>query len=601
MRAFTIEKLRTALRKVSIKRRLNYSIAFLVIVPIIMIVILTHIVFGNAMRKSLRSYSEVITQQLGENMESEVNWLVNCCMELSYSDDFQDMVQNQNKTDWDFLSNYRLVTNSCAVKFENVNYVQQIIYSTLEGRSYSLYGENTYTIQPADEMQGVLAEAGEKNVPYFWYYSRQKEGDGQSIYFVNRVRKLTEGNVCGTMVIELNSRFLQDYYQDMGKSLGEGTKIFTIGPEGVLVSGDQKDYEKTDQEFLLNMLSEETGGSGDVEIDGGKYMGIWSEMQTTGWEVVALIPYSYIDSASNSTSLLILLIGLGVLSLGFIIAAVINSSIVNPLNRILKYTLRLRKGDFTHKIEDQGEDEIRQLADAFNCASDEVNRLMLDVKEQSEQKAQLEFDALQAQINPHFLANTLNTISYLAELRGMGNIKNIAKALINILMVSMGKENKIITIEKEISYVKDYLLIQSYRFPDFYQIDFSIPDDLLRYKIPKFVLQPIVENAVVHGVSKLEGERGKISVEGLLEDKVIHITVKDNGPGISEEKQKELLEGRTEPSGICGLGIKSVDMRLKLLFGQEYGIRIFSRPGDTKIEIVFPAEGGADDENDFDR
>ena len=80
MRAFTIEKLRTALRKVSIKRRLNYSIAFLVIVPIIMIVILTHIVFGNAMRKSLRSYSEVITQQLGENMESEVNWLVNCCM-----------------------------------------------------------------------------------------------------------------------------------------------------------------------------------------------------------------------------------------------------------------------------------------------------------------------------------------------------------------------------------------------------------------------------------------------------------------------------------------------------------------------------------------
>ena len=254
MRAFTIEKLRTALRKVSIKRRLNYSIAFLVIVPIIMIVILTHIVFGNAMRKSLRSYSEVITQQLGENMESEVNWLVNCCMELSYSDDFQDMVQNQNKTDWDFLSNYRLVTNSCAVKFENINYVQQIIYSTLEGRSYSLYGENTYTIQPADEMQGVLAAAGEKNVPYFWYYSRQKEGDGQSIYFVNRVRKLTEGNVCGTMVIELNSRFLQDYYQDMGKSLGEGTKIFTIGPEGVLVSGDQKDYEKTDQEFLLKIL-----------------------------------------------------------------------------------------------------------------------------------------------------------------------------------------------------------------------------------------------------------------------------------------------------------------------------------------------------------
>lgn len=600
MRIFTIEGLRGTLRRVSIKRRLNYSIAFLVIVPIIMVIIMTHIVFGNAMKKSLRSYSEVITQQLGSNMEGEVSWLVDCCMELAYSDDFQNMVQNQNKTDWDFLSNYRLVTNSCAVKFGNKDYVQKIIYSTSEGRNYSLFGENTYTVQLTDELHSVLEAAKEKDIPYFWHYRQQENEDGQRLYMVNRIRKLTEGKVCGIMVIELNNSFLQDFYDDMERTLGEGTKIFTAGPEGVLVSGNLNDYKNIDQELLSDMLSERTSGSGDIEIAGEKYMGIWNEMQITGWEVVAFIPYSYIDSASNSTSLLIMLIGLGVLSLGFMIAALINSSIVSPLNRILKYTLRLRKGDFKNKIEDQGEDEIRQLADAFNCATDEINRLMLDVKEQSEQKARLEFDALQAQINPHFLANTLNTISYLAELRGMENIKSIAKALTNILMVSMGKEGKIITIEKEVSYVKDYLLIQSYRFPDYYQVEFAIADELLQYKIPKFVLQPIVENAVVHGVSRLEGHQGKIRIEGVCEKDVIHIAAIDNGPGISEEKQKELLEGRTESSGICGLGLKSVDTRLKLMFGNQFGIRIFSNPGNTKIEIVFPAEGGDEDEDDTD-
>lgn len=225
---------------------------------------------------------------------------------------------------------------------------------------------------------------------------------------------------------------------------------------------------------------------------------------------------------------------------------------------------------------------------------------MLDMQKQSEQKARLEFDALQAQINPHFLANTLNTISYLAQLRGMDNIKSISNALINILIVSMGKESKIITVEKEISYVKDYLLIQSYRYPDFYQVEFDIPEELMRYEIPKFILQPIVENAIVHGVTRLENGQGKVCVSGVIKGQDIHICVTDNGPGIGEEKLAELLNGQVESRGICGLGIKSVDQRLKLLFGSEYGIGIKSRQGLTEIELRFPADKGEQDEEDSD-
>ena len=224
---------------------------------------------------------------------------------------------------------------------------------------------------------------------------------------------------------------------------------------------------------------------------------------------------------------------------------------------------------------------------------------MFRVQEQSEQKAKLEFDALQAQINPHFLANTLNTISYLAQLRGMQNISNVANALTNILMVSMGKESKIITLEKEISYVKDYLLIQSYRYMNIYEVKFEIQEELKRCKIPKFILQPIVENAIVHGVSQIREGQGLVVIKGCLKNNEIHLSVVDNGPGISKELQEQLLAVKQENDGICGLGVRSVDQRLKLMFGKKYGVFISSITGYTEVSLIFPKNGGDVIEKDF--
>ena len=574
------------LRQSSIKKRLNYSIAFVVIVPIVMIIVLTHFIFKDAMKRNVQNYSEELTRQLAVNMENEAVRLVDTGLELIYSEEFQKMVQNQNKTDWDFLSNYRLVTNSCNTKFKNVNYIRQIEYTTTEGESYHLFGENDG--HTSDRMQEIRWETKENDVPYFWYYSRE-EGDGKGLYLVNRVLRLSGGNVSGTLVIGLNGNFLESLYSNMEQSLGKGTQIFIMDQTGEVISGFKEGFEGAGLEAFMQVVSGHGAGSRNFKLGGENYLGIWDKMYRTEWYVLVLIPYLYIDSVSNSTTLFILLIGLAVLTLGFSIAAVINASIVNPLNRILTYTVRLRNGEFHSKIEDHGEDEIHQLAEAFNCTTDEISRLMLGIQKQSEQKARLEFDALQAQINPHFLANTLNTISYLAQLRGMDNIKSISDALMNILLVSMGKESKIITVEKEISYVKDYLLIQSYRYPDFYQVEFDIPKELMEYKIPKFVLQPIVENAVVHGVTQLEGAEGKVTVKGSLKEKDINICVTDNGPGISEEKAAGLLKGHADDKGICGLGVKSVDQRLKLLFGPQYGLTIESRPGLTEVNIRFPA------------
>lgn len=584
------------LRRCSIKKRLNYSIAFLVIFPVVMIMLLTHVIFGNTMKKNLKSYSEQLTEQLGESIEDEIKRLVECVMELAYSENFQSMVQHQGKLGWDFLNNYRLVCNMSRTRFDSLNYVRQVEYKILDGEMYHLYGQEDSGIR--EKMEQIVEESQNQEVPYFWYYP-ENIGDGMpGLYLISRVTKLTVGTASGTLLIGLDTGVLSDFYSGRETALGEGAEIFMVNQQGALIAGKPEDYGSLDQEALFETLSGSGVSNADIKMNGRKHMGIWNRMDTTGWYILVMIPYAYIDSVSNSTSVMIFLIGLIVLALGLTMAAVINRSIVVPLNRILDYTHLLRNGDFSGKIDDDGEDEIRQLADSFNCATSEIDRLMCNIKEQSEQKARLEFDALQAQINPHFLANTLNTISYLAQLRGMQNIENIACALTNILMVSMGKESKIITLEKEISYVKDYLLIQSYRYTNLYEVEFDIQEELLPYRIPKFILQPIVENAIVHGVSKLHGQQGLVKIGGYLYEDEIYLFVIDNGAGIPQELQERLLSGEQEGDGICGLGVRSVNQRLKLLFGPDYGVFISSKVGYTKVELVFPAERSQTDEID---
>lgn len=585
------------LRNCSIRKRLNYSIAFLVIFPVVMIMFLTHVIIGNTMKTNLKSYSEQFTDQLGESVEDEIKRLIECVMEMAYSENFQNMVQHQGKSDWDFLNNYRLVCNMSRTRFDSLNYVRQVEYKIIGREMYHLYGTEDTEIK--EQMEQIIDENQGQNAPYFWYYPETIEEGLQGLYMVARVTKLTVGTASGMMLIGIDTGALSDFYSGRETAMGEGTEIFMVNQQGALISGDAGSYESLNEEHLFETLSSDNKSSEDFQMNGGRYMGIWNRMDTTGWYILAMIPYTHIDSVSNSTSVMIFLIGVIVLALGLTMAAVINRSIVVPLNRILDYTNLLRGGDFSGKIEDDGEDEIRQLADSFNCATAEINRLMCSIKEQSEQKARLEFDALQAQINPHFLANTLNTISYLAQLRGMQNIENISHALTNILMVSMGKESKIITLEKEISYVKDYLLIQSYRYTNLYEVEFDIQEELLSYKIPKFILQPIVENAIVHGVSKLYGQQGLVKIGGYLYEDAIYLFVIDNGPGISEELQAQLLAGEKQNEGICGLGVRSVNQRLKLLFGPDYGVFISSRAGYTKVELVLPTERSQINEINF--
>jgi two-component system sensor histidine kinase YesM len=250
----------------------------------------------------------------------------------------------------------------------------------------------------------------------------------------------------------------------------------------------------------------------------------------------------------------------------------------------------VEKGRLTVYIKDNNNDEITKVIRHFNTMVKEIENLMNDIKEKESQKREAELKALQAQINPHFLSNILNTAKLLANAQKADNVESLLTSLIQLLHVSMGKENDLITVRREIEYLKDYLNIQEFRFYNKFQVFFEIEEEILEYKLPKFLLQPILENAIIHGVGPKKGQ-GIIQIKGFVYDGKIIFTITDNGVGMDRETIDRLLreDKAHEGRGFCGIGLRNVQERIQLYFGPEYGLSIDSSPSYfTTVEITLP-------------
>ncbi|MNC28525.1 Sensor histidine kinase YpdA [compost metagenome] len=216
---------------------------------------------------------------------------------------------------------------------------------------------------------------------------------------------------------------------------------------------------------------------------------------------------------------------------------------------------------------------------------DKINRLMEEIKVE-EQKA------LQSQIGPHFIYNALNTIKYLAKLQNITNIDEISGALVELLRSVLGNVRETVTIREELEYVKGYVLIQKYKFLDRVKVFFDVEEEVLESRILKLILQPVVENAMLHGIAS--SKEGTVLVKIYREDNRILFEVTDNGVGMTTEQINKAMnmEGQKDSSRFSSMGLKNVGQRIKLAYGEAYGLQIYSCPGVfTTVEMSVPVIG----------
>ena len=273
-------------------------------------------------------------------------------------------------------------------------------------------------------------------------------------------------------------------------------------------------------------------------------------------------------------------------------------SITGPISRLCGRVQAISEGDLTARNPVPAQEyEIQTLGNGIELMAERLNELIEQNRQEQVSLRSAELALLQAQINPHFLYNTLDTIIWLIETGKNDQAVEMVTSLSGFFRSSLSKGRDIITLREEEQHVKSYLEIQQVRYKDILEYRISIEPQLGSYEVPKLTLQPLVENALYHGI-KLKRGMGKIVVEGHVEEKDMILTVSDNGAGM-EETRLEQVRNSMKHGERVGFGLATVHERLQLLFGQEYGLEIFSRPGmGTLVRVRLPRDGKMMSEKD---
>lgn len=277
-----------------------------------------------------------------------------------------------------------------------------------------------------------------------------------------------------------------------------------------------------------------------------------------------------------------------------VLVEIISHSIIKPIENLCLTTKLVGDGDFITRVPDSESDEIATLTTSFNKMIEKIGSLVEDVRLEQVNLKKTELKLLQAQINPHFLYNTLDTIIWLAEGNQSKDVVKMVSALSKFFRITLSKGYDYINIKDEEMLIRSYLQIQQYRYQDILDYEINISAQLEYYKILKLTLQPIVENALYHGIKNKRG-KGKIIIDGYYERDMIFLKVKDNGIGMKEEQLdiiKKILNGEkcNDRFNQNGFGIFNVNERIKLNFGAEYGLKVKSEYGvGSEFTICIPA------------
>lgn len=308
----------------------------------------------------------------------------------------------------------------------------------------------------------------------------------------------------------------------------------------------------------------------------------------SGWKIAALIPESMINESFDAIKEIIFwLLGIFIV-ISLILAWILSNSIINPLKKLQQDIFNVEKGNFNIHYDEDSIDEIGNIRLSFYKMVEEIKRLMERISDNEKKKKQIEMQSLQYQINPHFLYNTLNAVQWIAKIHKVPNISEMLTSLIKLLRASLSSVNSLHTLEQELEILDFYLKIQNQRYPDCFKVNYIIDNQLLTARVPRFILQPLVENIFFHAFADGKGE---IIIEAFEKNNLMEIAVKDNGRGISEQMMESILMNKntSERKTSSGIGIKNVEDKIKLYFGATYGLRISSEEGKgTTIYIQLP-------------
>ena len=393
------------------------------------------------------------------------------------------------------------------------------------------------------------------------------------------------------LLIEMAYQGLEEVLDEV--TLGNGGYIYLMDSNGDIIWHPKFELIASGRVKENNLVAAGyDDGSREEVFNGTRQTVVTKTVGYTGWKLVGVIKGTGISLNMLKTRLFIVFVILLIIFIVILINSYISFRVTNPIRELEKSVKALEEGNLDADIYMGGSYEVQHLGKSVQDMKFRIKGLMQDIVSEHEEKRKSEFDSLQAQINPHFLYNTLDIIVWQIENEKQSEAVHTVTALARFFRLSLGKGKNIVTVRDEIDHVKNYLMIQHMRFKNKFDYEFDIAEDVLELPSLKLMLQPLVENAIYHGMEFMDGD-GMIMVKAWREEDELYLSVADNGLGMTEDKVEMILTGKsTSGNGRgSGIGVKNVNERIKLYFGEAYGLTIDSEPDEgTTVIIHLPAK-----------
>lgn len=396
----------------------------------------------------------------------------------------------------------------------------------------------------------------------------------------------------GWVLLCLSTRLFQDVLKENIKGQ-EAVVVTSTGRRIASIYELEENQEENDRIIKQLLQREDKEGLLEMKVHGKDSLVAYQQYMRSGILIYETIP---LDSLTDDKTLMIQTIAAmfgACLIIGLFLSVIFSNQVKKPIDRLVTHIEGIAEGRFTQDKELESEDEIGIVGKVVNDMSRQIETLMEQRVEDEKEKSSLELKMLQAQINPHFLYNTLDSIKWIAVIQKNSGIVKVVTALSSLLKnMAKGFDEKV-TVQKELDFLKDYVTIEKVKYVELFDLVVEVDDPLLdQAKIIKLTLQPLVENAIFNGIEP-GGKSGTIRIHVFSKEEVLFITVRDDGMGIPPAKLKTLLR-QTETiksDHMSGIGLPNVDRRIKLNYGDEYGLAIESEVGVyTQITVKVPLE-----------
>ncbi|WP_027292201.1 MULTISPECIES: sensor histidine kinase [Robinsoniella] len=366
--------------------------------------------------------------------------------------------------------------------------------------------------------------------------------------------------------------------------------IYLIGGEGEIIYHPRQKaiYSKLNTENNLRAATYDDGTHRET-FDGIERSVTVKTVGYTGWKIVSVVPTAELYLSLTQIQFFVITIVIFAILLMSILNMLISTRIATPIKKLEDSVKELEKGNLSLNIYEGGSHEIRHLGRTIRSMVVQMQKLMADIVQEQESKRKSELDALQSQINPHFLYNTLDSIVWMIEVEQYKEAISMVTALARLFRISLSKGKTIITIYDELEHARNYMNIQKTRYKNRFVFKINVDAAIMEYSTIKLIIQPILENAIYYGMEYMDGD-GLIEVKGYEKDGDIFIDVVDNGLGIPKEMVDYLLtdNGRIHKKG-SGVGLVNVHQRIRLYFGKPYGLEIQSELDiGTTVRIHLP-------------